>query len=55
MKLLTPFDYWRAGYEMWLSSLQAQLALNEQIAAIYFNRTGPNLCAPRRRGHATAV
>jgi hypothetical protein len=31
MKLITPLDYWRAGFEFWLAAWQAQLALNDRM------------------------
>jgi hypothetical protein len=31
MKIVTPFDLWRAGFEAWLTAWQAQIAMGERM------------------------
>jgi hypothetical protein len=33
MKIVTPFDLWRAGFEVWLTGWQVQMAMGERMLA----------------------
>jgi hypothetical protein len=55
MKLVTPFDYWRAGFEMWLTGWKMQMVLHEQfLSGMTAYRAGvdalPATSAPISRG-----
>lgn len=40
MKLITPFDYWRAGWGFWLATLQSQIDLNDRMLALFKAQPG---------------
>lgn len=40
MKLITPFDYWRAGFGLWLAAWQTQIAFNDRIVALLRPESG---------------
>lgn len=31
MKIVTPFDLWRAGFEVWLTGWQVQMTMGERM------------------------
>jgi hypothetical protein len=31
MKIVTPFDLWRAGFEVWLTGWQVQMAMGARV------------------------
>ncbi len=33
MKLVTPLDYWRAGFDLWLAGWKTQIELTDQLVA----------------------
>jgi hypothetical protein len=60
MKLVTPFDYWRAGFEMWLTGWKMQMVLQEQLlSGLNAYRAGfeapPSTCTPAPGGRMPAA
>jgi hypothetical protein len=49
MKLITPFDYWRAGFGLWLAAWQTQIAFNDRIVAQLRPQSGPPVPVPPQK------
>lgn len=49
MKLITPFDYWRAGFGLWLAAWQTQIAFNDQVVARLRPEPGPPAPLPPQK------
>jgi hypothetical protein len=52
---ITPLDYWRAGWELWIATWKVQVEINQRMAAAMLGSVAPEPLAPANSADAPSA